>query len=249
MSTPSPQPVRRGGIHNLLGQRDVRVLDSCDSTNRVARLALEEGADVGLVVVSEVQTAGRGRLGRSWESSAGQNLLFSLVLQPRVPLERAASCVLSWAAAMAEVLDCRLKWPNDLQDKDGAKLGGILSELHSSEPEGTDSWCVILGVGLNVNQMDFPGLPDATSLRRVRQRSFDRSVLLRDLVRAIEEVDPGHPSALDLWRKRSNTLGRHVRIGQHEGLAESIRDDGALIVDGEPVLAGDVEFLSRTEGH
>ena len=105
------------------------------------------------------------------------------MLAPEVPPERMARCVLIWAAAMAEVLDCRLKWPNDLQDTEGRKLGGILSELYVHDGNGAESWWVILGVGLNVNQRDFPGLPDATSLCRLRGHPIHRSDLLQTIVR------------------------------------------------------------------
>ena len=156
------------GMEPLSMHREVQILDQCDSTNRVARQLLQSGSRPGLLVAAESQSAGRGRQGRAWQSDSGANLLFSLVLAPAVPLERMARCVLIWAAAMAEVLDCHLKWPNDLQDADGRKLGGILSELYVHEEDGSQQCWVILGVGLNVNQRDFPGLPEATSLSRLR---------------------------------------------------------------------------------
>jgi BirA family biotin operon repressor/biotin-[acetyl-CoA-carboxylase] ligase len=145
---------------------------------------------------------------------------------------------------MAEVLDCRLKWPNDLQDSEERKLGGILAELYTREGTAPEDWRVILGVGLNINQVDFPGLPQATSLRRMRGEIQSRARLLEELLPAIEAVDPRAPGILDRWRARSNTLGRHVRVGEHQGLAESLREDGALVVGGHPVLAGDVELLA-----
>ena len=175
-----------------------------------------------MLVAAESQSAGRGRQGRVWQSDSGANLLFSLVLAPAVPLERMARCVLIWAAAMAEVLDCHLKWPNDLQDADGRKLGGILSELYVHEEDGSQQCWVILGVGLNVNQRDFPGLPDATSLYRLRGHSIRRSELLHKLIHALESADPAAPNAMERWKRRNNTLGRRVRIGQVEGLAEDL---------------------------
>ena len=231
------------GLRAEKEDRDVRILESCNSTNMEVRNALSGGAGAGLLVLSEMQTAGKGRLGRKWVSDPGSNLLFSLALKPDVALERMPRCVLLWAAAMAEVLDCRLKWPNDLQDGNGRKLGGILSELYTVDASCSESWMVILGVGINVNQENFTGLPDATSLSLMRGKSIDRAGLLLDLVRAIERVDPDDPDGLNRWRERSDTLGRQVRIGNREGRADGIREDGALMVDGHPILAGDVELV------
>ena len=141
---------------------------------------------------------------------------------------------------MAEALDCQVKWPNDLVTEEGKKLGGVLAEL-SAEAESVRF--VVLGVGINVNQMDFPGLPHATSVARMRGTTQDRAALLQRLVAAIEEVNTQDVPDLTLWRKRSNTIGRRVRVGAVEGVATDVRDDGALLVDGTPILAGDVQML------
>ena len=233
------------GEHTLswtLG-RSVHFFESCGSTNVEARRLVEGSATpAGTVVVANQQAAGRGRLGRTWDAEAGQNLLFSLVLSPDVVPQLAPVCVLAWAAAMAEVLDCQVKWPNDLVTPEGGKLGGILAEL-SAEAERIRF--VVLGVGINVNQRDFPGLPAATSLAVERGEDLGRAQLLRDLVAAVESVPTVGVPSLAPWRERSHTLGRRVRVGDVEGIAEDIRDDGALIVDGTAVLAGDVEMVAQ----
>ena len=220
--------------------RPVIYLPSTDSTNAIARKMARDG-DLRAVVVADYQTAGRGRRGRIWQSSPGDNLLFSLVLTPDVPPQHAPRCVLIWAAAMAEVLGVRLKWPNDLVDEDGNKLGGILAEM---EAVGEQVRFVILGVGLNVNQEHFEGLPQATSLRRLHRAPRDRAVLLAALIEAIESADVTG-GGLSGWRAVSHTLGRRVRINGIEGIAEDVRDDGALMVGGEAVLAGDVEMVGE----
>ena len=221
--------------------RDVAFFDACGSTNAEARrLADSTESPGGAIVVANAQSAGRGRLGRQWESNRGENLLFSLVLCPEVPPQLAPVCVLAWAAAMAEVLDCQVKWPNDLITSGGRKLGGILAEL-SAEAERVRF--VVLGVGINVNQTDFPGLPDATSLALETGMPHDRARLLARLVQAVEAVPTNRQPDLSAWRARSHTLGRRVRVGEIEGVATDVRDDGALIVDGHPVLAGDVSLV------
>jgi BirA family transcriptional regulator, biotin operon repressor / biotin---[acetyl-CoA-carboxylase] ligase len=231
--------VDRDTLLALFGNaRPIRVLDRCDSTNRVARADPEPG----LLVVTEVQTAGRGRRGRSWQSASAKNLLFSVVMSPDVAAPQAPRCVLLWAAAMAQVLDVRVKWPNDLVDASDRKLGGILAELELS-PDGRRVRHIVLGVGINVNQTEFVDLPQATSLARVRGRAdLDRAALLVALIAAVEGVDVH--ATLDLWRARSATLGRRVRVGDVAGVATAVREDGALLVDGRPILAGDVELLS-----
>ena len=166
--------------------------------------------------------------------------MFSLVLEPPVIPQMAPVCVLAWAAAMAEVLGCKVKWPNDLITEDGRKLGGILAEL-SAEAEQVRF--VVMGVGINVNQRAFPGLPLATSMAAETGGTTDRAALLQRLVAAIEGVDLTRGACLDRWRERSHTLGRRVRVGDIEGIAQGVRDDGALLIDGHPVLAGDVEMV------
>ena len=104
--------------------RDVHFFQQCGSTNVQARALAETMENPGgTLVVANQQTAGRGRLGRTWDGEAGLNLMFSLVLEPPVIPQMAPVCVLAWAAAMAEVLECQVKWPNDLITADGHKLG------------------------------------------------------------------------------------------------------------------------------
>ena len=89
----------------------VHFLDSCTSTNTLAHRFVDSGP---FVLVSDEQTAGKGRLGRSWESESGKNILCSFILRPQIEVERAPRCSLLWAAAIAEYLDIFVKWPNDL---------------------------------------------------------------------------------------------------------------------------------------
>ncbi len=212
------------------------------STNTRARAlaaALPAGAPLPLVVADH-QTAGRGRLGRSWSAAPGAGLLFSLVLRPPVPPAEAPRCVLLWAAAMAEVLGLLLKWPNDLVDAEGRKVGGMLAELDGLGADRVPS--VILGVGINIEPPSDPALPQAGSLRALGRAPADRAALLGALVRAVDRFDPRDPAGLDRWR--AHTLGRRVRVAGREGVATGLREDGALLVDGAPILAGDVELVA-----
>ena len=225
--------------------REVVFFDRCGSTNTEARRLLLDDPDGSHLVVADAQDAGKGRLGRPGESHPGENLMFSLVRRPAVAPQRAATCVLAWAAAMAEVLDCKVKWPNDLVTLQGKKLGGILAELQA---EAESVRCVILGVGINVNQRTFDGLPQATSMALETGTPHSRGELLGRLVQAIESVPTAGGPSLDAWRARSHTLGQRVRVGDVTGTAHAIRDDGALLIDDTPVLAGDVELLASAPG-
>lgn len=209
---------------------------SLPSTQDEARRLAEAGAPHGTVVLADEQTAGRGRRGRVWRSEPGENLTFSCVLRPPGPIRDAPLLTLGAAAGLALAFDVRVKWPNDLVSADGHKLAGLLAEL---ETDGDRVAFVILGVGLNVGQLSFPpDLPNATSLARLHGPQ-DREEVLDRAVSALLAWS-AHPDRLDLWRRRAHTLGRHVRIGEIEGVATGLRDDGALIVGGVPVTTGEV---------
>lgn len=196
-------------------------LESVSSTQDVAR-----ELPVGAIVVADEQTAGRGRLDRRWEAPPGASLLASFVVAPN-PLASIAAGV---AAAEACGPEVRLKWPNDLL-LDDRKLGGILVEGRAGK--------MVIGIGINLGWAP----PDAARLSGV-----DRDELLERLRGELDEwlAQPG-TAVLDRWRLRSATLGRRVRLelphGFVEGVAEDIAPDGALVVDGTAVHAGDVVHL------
>ncbi len=228
--------------------RPVHFHPICGSTNRIAAELAAGGAPGGSLVVAEAQSGGRGRLGRSWASPPGLNIYLSLVLRPRLPAARAPLICLAAAVGAADALpELTIKWPNDLLIGE-RKVGGILAEVALS---GDRLDHAVLGLGLNVNQRDFPGLPGAGSLALARGADQDRTALLAALVPAIEarvaQLERAPAIALESWRLRSATLGRRVRVAGIEGRAEALRDDGALLLRTErglePVLAGDVEMV------
>ena len=213
------------------------------STNDRARELLEEGRGEGVAVVAELQSAGRGRRGRSWSSPAGLNLTVSVGVRPRVAAGAAAGLVP--AAALAARAACRgeaeveLKWPNDLVAPDGRKVGGLLVEVAS---EGDRLRHAVLGFGINVNwaQDELPPdlRPTATSLGALSGRSVDRVDLLRRLLQAIEiemaALEAGR-SPLPRYREACRTLGTWVTaetpIGPVVGRAARIDDGGALVIE------------------
>jgi len=163
--------------------RDVRRFASIDSTNRYLLDEARAGAPEGVVAVADHQTAGRGRLGRTWEAPAGANLLCSVLLRPDLaPEERhlATAAVALAALDAVEALPPALglagqvgvKWPNDLVDRSGRKLAGVLAEADlAASPAGPPP--LVVGIGINVgwpgpDDVPPPELADtATSLRRL----------------------------------------------------------------------------------
>ncbi|MBN1336200.1 MAG: biotin--[acetyl-CoA-carboxylase] ligase [Deltaproteobacteria bacterium] len=228
--------------------RPVHWTATTGSTNDDARRLAEAGAPSGTLVVADAQAAGRGRLGRAWYSPPGQNLYLSLVLRPGTRPEDTPLLCLAAGLGVAEALDLRVKWPNDVVDSSDRKVAGLLAE---AEIQGLSVRYVVVGVGINVNQPSFPPeIPTAASLAMIRGSALDRWEILARVVPAMEarltQVEDRRETVLAQWRQRSATLGRRVRAGGREGLALGLREDGALLLglDGgavEAILAGDVE--------
>src|SRR5262245_30528802 len=168
----------------------------CASTSDLAAERARAGATAGLVICADAQTGGRGRLGRSWHSPAGENLYFSLLLRPARPAAEIPPLTLLAGAAVARAVaplgvSPRLKWPNDVQlvEGDGTrrKLAGVLTEMASA---GNRVEHVVVGVGINVNATAFPPeLADrATSLRGALGRIIDRAEILSAVLNAFEPL-------------------------------------------------------------
>jgi BirA family transcriptional regulator, biotin operon repressor / biotin---[acetyl-CoA-carboxylase] ligase len=246
---------------------DVRRFESIDSTNRYLLDEARAGAPEGVVAVADHQTAGRGRLGRSWEAPAGANLLLSVLLRPDIgPGDRhlaTAAVALAAVDAIGEVgvPGVSIKWPNDLVDSTGRKLAGVLAEadLAPGSAEGQLA-PVVVGIGINVNwpasDTDLPPelVGHASSLRQLAGRSLDRDLLLGSFLAALEPrvadlASPAGRSRLagDLLAGCS-TVGTTVRVdlpdGSFDGTATGISPEGHLVVaTGEgarTVVAGDV---------
>lgn len=163
------------------------------STNILAKALAVDGSLEGSVVVADSQTGGRGRMGRTWVSPPGSNLYFSLILRPGVPSVRVPQLTLLVAAAIHQAL-CKLssdlaamiKWPNDILAR-GKKLCGVLCEMQS-EPEFTHF--VVVGIGINVNQSEFPAelQQSATSLFLEQGELFSRPELLASVLNHFEPL-------------------------------------------------------------
>jgi BirA family biotin operon repressor/biotin-[acetyl-CoA-carboxylase] ligase len=241
---------------------ELRVVEETGSTNADVADAARDGAAEGLVIVAERQSAGRGRLGRQWQSPPRAGLALSVLLRPAVAPARLGWLPLLGGVALAEAvrrvarLDAYLKWPNDLLVHGDRKTAGILAE-------GVSGGAVVLGIGLNTSlrENELPR-PDATSLALAGAASFDRDPLLRAVLRSLgewyarwteAEGDADKAGLREAYLFHCGTIGRRVRVELPgattlEGVAESIDADGRLQVTDHTgtlhgIAAGDVVHI------
>lgn len=200
-----------------------------------------------LVIAAEEQTAGRGRLDRSWVSPPRAGLTFSVLLRPEQPRHGWGWVPLLAGYAVARALreqadvEAVLKWPNDVLIAE-RKVCGLLAEATAD--------AVVLGIGLNVTtrQEELPH-PHATSLALEGAATTDRGTLLKAVLRSLAGALGDRP--LSSYRQWCATLGRQVCLHLPDGstisgTAEAVDDDGRLVVDGRPYAAGDVVHLRAT---
>jgi BirA family transcriptional regulator, biotin operon repressor / biotin---[acetyl-CoA-carboxylase] ligase len=234
-------------------------LDEVDSTQAVARALAEARAVEGTVVTAEHQRAGRGRGGRSWLDRPGESLLLSVILRPAIAAAAVSQLALLGAVAVAEAVEevaglaPGIKWPNDLVLEE-RKFAGILVEAAS---EGGAVIRAIVGIGINVNQREFPVdlAARATSLGLARGAPVDRRGLRDQLLSRLEHwyrvwIARGFGPVYPEWCRRTVTLGRSVAAGAVDGTAVALDRDGALLVraaDGRThrVVAGEVQDAAR----
>lgn len=240
--------------------------DSIDSTNIRAKLEAEQGAESGLLVVADMQSAGRGRRGRGWESPAGTNIYYTLMLKPDFSSDCAPMLTLVMALAVAKGIRQTLrrdseeaaakvgiKWPNDIV-VDGKKVCGILTEMSM---EQSYIQHIVIGVGINVRKQEFPEEIRDRAAAIDEQCGFciSRSQLIADIMEAFEEDYEIFLQTHDLKGLRASytellvNQDREVCVldprEECRGIARGINDQGELLVerqDGtvEEVYAGEV---------
>lgn len=242
--------------------RNLVYFQETDSTNiQIKRLA-EAGSPEGTLVVAESQTAGKGRRGRSWSSPPGSSIYMSYLLRPKIPPCSASMLTLLAGMACARAireetgLEPAIKWPNDLVLR-GKKICGILTEM-SAELE--EIHYIFTGIGINVNQTEFPEeiQKTATSLKLESQdpdREIRRSALIASCMQWFEHyyekfLSLGDFSGLkEEYEGMLANLGREVLVldpaGEYKGICRGIDETGQLLVElpgkGEKtVLSGEV---------
>ena len=212
------------------------------STNDRARELLDDDA-AGVAVVTDLQTAGRGRRGRTWISPSGVNLMCSVGVRPRLAARDAgllgAGVALAVRKACAPWADLQVRWPNDLVTAEGLKVAGLLLETALVNDAVAHA---VIGMGINANWARAE-MPDeiretATSLRELSRRDVDRVALLDRLLGALDlelaGLEAGH-SPLERLRAASWLDGRSIAVdtgdGVIQGAGAGIADDGSLLVD------------------
>lgn len=247
--------------------RALHWFEQTDSTNRVAQELARQGAAEGTAVIAEGQTAGRGRLGRSFFSPPYQNLYTSIVLRPPASPAEAPACVLAAAVAVADAVaatvdapeQVEIKWPNDVL-LDGLKVSGILLELGA---DATRIAYLVLGIGVNLN-VAREAMPEEFRARAGSLRSFlgapvDRVDFTQRLYERLETqlercAAQGFAGVLPAFESWFRMRGRRVRVAGLgaeivEGEVLGVDAAGALRLackDGETrVVAGDVTLLKE----
>ncbi len=215
------------------------------STNTAAMSAAAEGSPEGSVFLAEEQTSGRGRGGNSWQSPRSTGIYCSLILRPSLPPSEVLPLSLATGLAIRSAIhfvDSRvepdLKWPNDLLI-DGKKVCGILTEMNA---EATRVRYIVVGIGINVNQDDFPKELAATSLRLATGKEWSRVELVVALLKSVDREyrqllqDPSaRESILQRFAENSSWVrGKKVRIEENgsafEGTTEGLDPRGFLQV-------------------
>lgn len=234
----SPELIVRDLGTRFIGQKVIHY-PVLDSTMNAARMEAQWGAEAGTIIIADEQTAGRGRLQRSWLSPKG-GLAFSVILRPNFDylpyIVMLASLAVSYSIQGITDLNPQIKWPNDVLIKE-KKVCGILIE---NDIRKNSLKYTVVGIGLNVNLHvpDFAEIaPIATSLSDEAGKEVSRLAILRQILIEMERLYLSLPHSeiiLEQWKSRLITLGQRVQVNLGnevcQGIAESVTRDGSLIL-------------------
>lgn len=252
----TPEELKPMLENNSLGQ-EIHYFKEIDSTNEKAKALAREGCAEGTLVIADRQYQGKGRMGRSWTSPEGTGIWMSLILKPEILPQYASQLTLVAGLCMCEAiievtgLEAWIKWPNDIV-VNGKKVCGILTEM-SAEIERINY--IILGIGVNVNQKEFPeDLPFATSLALEGGEDYIRISLIRAFLKRFEKEYEQYKAITSLvairnrYEKHCITLGKTVKITSGNEVfiakARTVAEDGNLIVETE---TGEEKFVYSGE--
>lgn len=217
-------------------------LDTVDSTNNYAMALVHEGlAQHGKVVFAHHQTKGKGQRGKVWETRAGENLSFSIIVQPSFLLasqgfQLMATTAVAVRSQLEKIIgdDIKIKWANDLYWRD-RKTGGILIETIF---RGTQWQWAIIGIGINVNQTEFTGLQNPVSIKQIKGQNTDIKQLALDihsnLMHSIDQLQKsGFADFYDQYNsqlyKRHETVRLKKGNRSFETFINSVSEQGQLI--------------------
>lgn len=220
--------------------RQMKHYESIESTNITAKQWAKDGAVEGSLVVADTQTLGKGRLGRAWDSPVGVGLWLSIVLRPNFRVDKVAQLTLIAGVAMSEAieavtgLDTKIKWPNDIIINK-KKVCGILCEMQVKENK---IQYVIAGIGVNVNNLDFPeNLPHATSLYIEGGQAYDKKDIRVDFCNRFE----------DYYKKYQETFDLEFLLEEYKNRCINLNNK-ANIIDNQTSYEADIQDITA-EGH
>lgn len=253
----NPQNIYRNLKTKFIG-KNVLHFETIDSTNNYAKKIGNELID-GSVIISEEQTKGKGRLGRVWESKAGEGIWMSIILKPNIIPNKAPFITLIAGASIVKALnilgvDAKIKWPNDITINN-KKLSGILTEL-SAEIERVNY--IVVGIGMNVKDTDFEEeLKDkATSLYK-ENYNLSRVDIVKEILCQFEKLyldyieKDDKKEVLDICRQYSAIINKEIYVikNDQKELVDciGINEEGNLIIknkDGnlEEIMSGEVSI-------
>lgn len=245
-------------LHTKWMGRSCISLESVGSTNNYAKRIAEEGAASGTLVVAEEQTEGKGRRGRSWTTQKGSNLMMTLLLRPKIRPEHASRLTLLAAMAAARGIkkttgmEAGIKWPNDVV-ADGRKVCGILTEMNT---EVDYINYVVIGMGINVNQKEFPReiSGSAGSLYQILGKEISRAALAAAVMEELEKVyeifllTEDMSGLMEEYNQICVNCGQQIRVlepgKEYTGFSSGINERGELAVKRD---TGEISYVYAGE--
>jgi BirA family biotin operon repressor/biotin-[acetyl-CoA-carboxylase] ligase len=241
----------------IIGKK-VYFFENIPSTNLFAKQLIQKNAKEGTIVISDIQSSGRGRKNRTWHSPPG-GLWFSVILYPEVCPKRGMlitmAVSISVAQAIKEItgLNLEIKWPNDLLLKE-KKVCGILTEINADLDKINYA---IVGIGINVNNEIDENLKNiALSLKQGFGSEISRNKLLRSILINLDKnykklINRDYKYIEKTWISFTKIIGRKIQITDEkkvtEGIVKDIDENGHLIIESEfgeiKIVSGDIEYL------
>lgn len=229
-------------LHTKALGKKIDVFKTIDSTNNFAKSLAQLGAEHGTTVISEVQTQGKGRMGRAFYSPLGMGIYMSVILRPKLSVEHSLLITSCAAVAVAEAIEkvsgveCKIKWVNDIYAGD-KKLCGILTEASVNVEQGGLEYAIV-GMGINVQNVTFPkNVADiATSIKLETGENVSRSLLAAEVLNCLEEKLESitDKSFIEEYRRRSNLMGKRITVTQGDNVYEAsctgIDEYGRLLI-------------------
>ncbi|WP_163100972.1 biotin--[acetyl-CoA-carboxylase] ligase [Peribacillus alkalitolerans] len=256
----SESEIRMGLKTKTMGQA-ISYFETIDSTQKVAHMLANEGADEGTIVIAEEQIQGKGRMARNWHSPKYTGVWMSTILKPNIPLQRAPQLTLLAAVAVVQAIEeitdlsPLIKWPNDIL-VNGKKITGILTEMQA-ESDKINS--IILGIGINVNQKreDFPEelQEKASSIYIETGKEHSRALIVQTVLEKLEALynlylTKGFMPIKLLWESYAISIGTEIiATTLHQvikGKAIGITDEGVLLLQDDE---GEIHSIYSADIH